>query len=279
MVIAGLKNRLTMTTVSALDSFYNNRLQAQQTQIDSIQSLLTAGKKPLSAADAQQVATLSAQAVKLSKVKTNVTQAQKTIDVATTALTEITKLLQKMQTLANQANTPGMASTDYMTMNLKFQKMLVDVGGYAVKASLNGTNLLSGTAILNVVTGTDSGPKSKTSVMPVNIMGLIRIGVLSNASLDSKEKSATTSDAIRSALSFVTGGKAQLASSSASLLKIQNKADATIGTSQATIDTMQAIDIPGLQKQLTALKSQQLADYSVITQLNADAAANLPPLI
>ena len=150
-----------MATISALDSFYNNRIQTQQTQIDSIQSLLTAGKKPLSAADTQQVATLSAQAVKLSKVKTNITQAQKTIDVATTALTEITKLLQKMQALANQANTPGMSSTDYMSINLKFQKMLVDVGGYAVKASLNGTNLLSGTAILNVVTGTDSSSKSK----------------------------------------------------------------------------------------------------------------------
>ena len=268
-----------MATISALDSFYNNRLQTQQTQMDSIQSLLTAGKKPLSAADTQQVATLSAQAVKLSKVKTNVAQAQKTIDVATTALTEITKLLQKMQSLANQANTPGMASTDYMNINLKFQKMLVDVGGYAVKASLNGTNLLSGTAILNVATGTEPGAKSKTSVMPVNIMGLIRIGVLSGASLESKEKSATTADSIRSALSFVTSGKAQLASSSASLLKIQNKADATIGNSQASIDAMQAIDIPGLQQQLAALKSQQLADYSVITQLNANAAANLPPLV
>ena len=268
-----------MATISALDSFYNNRIQTQQTQIDSIQSLLTAGKKPLSAADTQQVATLSAQAVKLSKVKTNVTQAQKTIDVATTALTEITKLLQKMQMLANQANTPGMSSTDYMSINLKFQKMLVDVGGYAVKASLNGTNLLSGTAILNVVTGTDSSSKSKTSVMPVNIMGLMRMGVLSNASLDSKEKAATTTDAIRSALSFVASGKAQLAASSATLLKIQNKAETTIGQGQATINSMQAIDIAGLQKKLAELKSQQSADYSVITQLNANAAANLPPLV
>jgi len=268
-----------MMSISALDSFYNNRLQTAQTQIDAIQPLLTAGKKPLSAADTQQVATLSDRAVKLSKVKTNITQATKTIDVARTALTEITKLLQKMQALANQANTPGMASTDYMSINLKFQKMLVDVGGYAVKASLNGTNLLSGTAILNVVTGTDSSSKSKSSVMPVNIMGLIRMGVLSGASLDSKEKSASTADAIRSALSFVSSGKTQLASSAANLLKIQNKGDATIKQDQATIDAMQAIDIPGLQKKLAALKAQQLADYNVITQLNANAASNLPPLV
>ena len=268
-----------MATISALDSFYNNRLQTAQTQIDSIQSLLTAGKKPLSVADTQQVATLSDRAVKLSKVKTNVTQATKTISVATTALTEISKLLQKMQALANQANTPGMASTDYMSINLKFQKMLVDVGGYAVKASLNGTNLLSGTAILNVVTGTDSSSKSKTSVMPVNIMGLIRVGVLSGASLDSKDTSASAADAIRSAMSFVTSGKAQLAASAANLLKIQNKGDATIKQDQAAIDAMQAIDIPGLQKKLTELKSQQLADYNVITQLNANASSNLPPLV
>lgn len=268
-----------MPPLSVLTSFYNGRLQLAQTKIDAVQAQLSAGKKPLSAADAQTVATLSERAVKLSKVNTNITKAKSTIDVATTALTAIAKLLQQMQSLANQANTPGMSSTDYMTLNIKFQKMLVDLGGHAVKASVNGTNLLSGTAILTVVTGTDSSAKSKTSVMPVNVMGLMRIGALSGASLDSKDKSAAAADAVRSAMLFVNSGKAQLASSAANLLKIQNKADATIGQNQATINAMQSIDIPGLQKQLAALKAQQSLDYSVINQLNANASANLPTLI
>jgi hypothetical protein len=268
-----------MPPVSVLNSFYNTRLQLAQTKIDGIQAQLTAGSKPLSATETQTVATLSERSVKLSKVTTNINKAKSTIDVATTALTEITKLLKQMQSLANQANTPGMASTDYMTLNLKFQKMLVDLGGFAVKASVNGTNLLSGTAILTVVTGTDSSPKSKTSVMPVNVMGLIRIGALSGAALDSKDKSAATAEAIRSALSFVNSGKAQLAASANSLLKIQNKADATIGQNQATINAMKAIDISGLQKQLSALQAQQSLDSGILNQLNANAAANLPALI
>ena len=268
-----------MSTLSVLTPFYNNRLEQAQAKIDTIQAQLTAGTKPLSAAQKETVAALSARAVKLSEVNTNITKAKSVIDVATTALKEMAKLLQQMQNLANQANTPGMASTDYLSINLKFQKMLVDLGGYAVKASVNGTNLLSGTAILTVVTGTDSGSKSKTSVMPVNVMGMIRIGSLSGASLESQAKSATTADAIRSALSFVNSGKAQLNASNNNLLKIQNKAVATIEQNQATVKTMQSIDIAGLQKQLAELKSQRQTDYNLITQLNANAANNLPALI
>jgi flagellin len=268
-----------MSTISVLTPFYNNRVEQAQAKIDTIQAQLTAGTKPLSAAQKETVAALSARAVKLSEVNTNITKAKSVIDVAAIALKEMAKLLQQMQNLANQANTPGMASTDYMTINLKFQKMLVDLGGYAVKASVNGTNLLSGTAILNVVTGTDGGPKSKTSIMPVNVMGLIRIGSLSGVSLESQQKSAITADAIRSALSFVNSGQAQLTSSTNNLLKIQNKATATIEQNKTTINTMQSIDVAGLKKQLAELKMQQSADYSVINQLNANAVNNLPALI
>ena len=63
------------------------------------------------------------------------------------------------------------------------------------------------------------------------------------------------------------------------LLKIQNKAVATIEQNQATVKTMQSIDIAGLQKQLAELKSQRQTDYNLITQLNANAANNLPALI
>lgn len=268
-----------MTTLSVLTPFYTNRLEQAQKKIDTIESQLAAGVKPLSASEKETVATLSARAVKLSEVNTNITKAKSTIDVANIALGEMAKLLQQMQNLANRATTPGMASTDYMNFNVKFQKMLVDLGGYAVKANVNGTNLLSGTAILNVVTGTDSSPKSKMSIMPVNVMGMIRIGSLSGVSLESQEKSATAADAIRSAMSFVNNGKAQLTSSINNLLKIQNKAETTIQQNQATITTMQSIDIAGLQKQLAALKMQQSLDYNVITQLNANAANNLPVLI
>ncbi len=267
-----------MSTLSVLTPFYNNRLEQAQTKIDAIEAQLAAGTKPLSAAEKETVATLSTRAVKLSEVNTNITKAKSVIDVASIALKEMAKLLQQMQNLANQANTPGMASTDYLTINLKFQKMLVDLGGYAVKASVNGTNLLSGTAILNVVTGTDPGPKSKTTIMPVNVMGLIRIGSLSGASLESQAKSAITADSIRSAMSFVNSGQAQLTSSINNLLKIQNKASATIEQNQTTINKMQSIDVAGLQRQLAELKIQQSADYSVITQLNANAVNNLPTL-
>jgi hypothetical protein len=115
--------------------------------------------------------------------------------------------------------------------------------------------------------------------MPVNVMGLIRIGSLSGVSLESQQKSAITADAIRSALSFVNSGQAQLTSSTNNLLKIQNKATATIEQNKTTINTMQSIDVAGLKKQLAELKMQQSADYSVINQLNANAVNSLPALI
>jgi flagellin len=267
-----------MASVSALDSFYNSGLSILKSQIDTITSELQTGKKTTTAAQQAQVTSLSARAVKYSTANTNITQAKNVIGVATTALTSIASQLQKMQRLANQAAAPGLSNTDYMTLNIQFQKMMVELGGYAVKASVNGTNLLSGTAVMNVKSGIESGPKSTTTVMPVNIMGMIRVGSLSNAALDSKETVAQAADAIRAAMSVVNNGQAQLKQSIKTLTTIQSAASASNQADQKTINSIQGIDVVALQSKLTALKVQQTLDYNVQTQLNANAADNLPPM-
>ena len=267
-----------MTGVSALDSFYNGRIAKVQSQIDTITTELNTGQKSTTPAQQAQVTTLSARAVKYSTANTNINQAKNVIGVATTALTSIADQLQKMQRLANQAAAPGTSNTDYMTLNNQFQKMMVELGGYAVKASVNGTNLLSGTAVMNVKSGIDNGPKSTTTVMPVNIMGLIRVGSLSNAALDSKETVTQAADAIRAAMSLVNNGQAQLKQSIKTLTTIQSNDIASAKADQQTINSLQGIDVTALQRQLTALKAQKAQDYNLITQLDASAANNLPPL-
>lgn len=267
-----------MTGISALDSFYNSRLSALQTQIDSITTELQAGKKTITPTQQAQVTSLSARALKYSTANTNISQAKNVIGVATTALSSISTLLQQMQRLINQASAPGMSNTDYMTVNIQFQKMMVDLGGYAVKASLNGSNLLTGTAVLNVKSGIDSTPKSTTMVMPVNIMGMIRVGSLSNAALDTKESVAAAADAIRAAMSLVSNGQAQLKQSLKTLTTIQSSSSASARADQATITSIQGINASDLQKKLLQLKAQQTLDYNVITQLDASAAASLPTL-
>lgn len=267
-----------MTGVSALDSFYNSRLATLQTQIDSINTELQAGKKTISTSQQAQVTILSARAVKYSTAHTNITQAKSVIGVATTGLSSIATQLQQMQRLVNQASAPGMSNTDYMTVNTQFQKMMVDLGGYAVKATLNGTNLLSGTAVLNVKSGIDSTTKSTTLVMPINIMGMIRVGSLSNAALDTQSNVAAAADAIRAAMSMVSNGQAQLKQSLKTLTTIQSSSSAVAQADQATITSIQGINASDLRNKLIALKAQQTSDYNVITQLNASAADSLPPL-
>jgi flagellin len=267
-----------MAGVSALDSFYNSRLSTLKSQIDTITNELQTGKKTTTAAQQAQVTSLSARAVKYSTANTNINQAKNVIGVATTALTSIADQLKKMQRLANQAAAPGMSNTDYMNLNNQFQRMMVELGGYAVKASVNGTNLLSGTAVMNVKSGIDNGPKSNTTVMPVNIMGMIRVGSLSNAALDSKETVAQAADAIRAAMSVVNNGQAQLKQSIKTLTTIQSVASASTRADQQTINSLQGIDVPALQRKLTELKAQQTLDFNVLTQLNANAADNLTPM-
>ena len=264
-----------MSALTTLASIYSNNAARVQTQIDAIQAQLDTGTKTLSPTEQTQVTSLSDKATSYAAVDTSISQAKSVVSIAKTGLDSITGVLTQMQRLVEQANTPGMSSSDYMFFNMRYQHMLTQVGEFAVKANINGANLLSGTAVLNVRTGIEVNPVSNMVIQPVNVMRMISAGILGGTRIDDDQSAAAALDAVRAAIHEISNGMFQLNNSTRQLDAMSKLNTTDSASTQVEINTIQTIDTKALQTQIQLLKNQQSIDYQLMNQFSAHAASRL----
>ncbi|QWD15045.1 hypothetical protein G6702_03280 [Polynucleobacter paneuropaeus] len=247
---------------------FTNYVKDFQTKINSINTQLKNGKATLTTAQQDQVTTLSATAQSYSTPQASITAAQNTIGVAQTAITSILKLMPQLQQLASQASDPTLGSSDSTNYNFRFQQLVTEIGKLATSASLNGTNLLSGTAGMNVIIGTDKTPASRSFINSVNIYGMMTTGLMSGIKLDTPENAQAAVNALNSALAQINNGQALLKMTSTRLTTQANTLTGLAKTAQDSVNTLQNIDPVKLKAQLAQLQNQQNVDYQLISQLD-----------
>ncbi|MBU3619498.1 flagellin [Polynucleobacter sp. JS-Fieb-80-E5] len=250
---------------------FTNYVKDFQTKINSINTQLKNGKATLTTAQQDQVTTLSAAAQSYSTPQASITAAQNTIGVAQTAITTILKLMPQLQQLASQASDPTLGSSDSTNYNFRFQQLVTEIGKLATKANLNGTNLLSGTAGMNVIIGTDKTAASRAFVNPVDIFGMMTMGLMSGIKLDTPENAQAAVNALNSALAQINNGQSLLKMTSTRLSAQANKLTGLAKTAQDSVSAIQNIDPVKLKAQLAQLQSQQNVDYQLISQLDPNA--------
>jgi flagellin-like hook-associated protein FlgL len=177
----------------------------------------------------------------------------------------------QLQQLASQASDPTLGSSDSTNYNFRFQQLVTEIGKLATKAGLNGTNLLSGTAGMNVIIGTDKTPASRSFINSVNIYGMMTTGLMSNIKLDTPENSQAAMNALNSALAQINNGQALLKMTSTRLAAQADKLTGQAKTAQDSVNAIQNIDPVKLKAQLAQLQSQQNVDYQLISQLDPNA--------
>ncbi len=246
-----------------------------QSKINTTKSEITSGKNTLTIDQQNTAATLSQRAKSFDTPQVSIAAAQKTIGVAQTGITSIQKLMNQMQLLATQAANPKLSSFDSMSMNYRFQQLVTEVGKVATSASLNGANLLSGTAGMNVTTGTDKTAASRSSINSVDIYGMMTTGILSNIKLDSPKNAQSASWALNSALAQITSGQYSLQATANRLTAQASKLSDLSNTTQKSLNTLQNADIAKLNSRLAQLQSQQDINYQLISQLDPTAYKNL----
>jgi len=247
-------------------------------KIKVIKSEIASGKNTLSSDQQSTVTTLSETVKSYSTPQASITAAQNTIGVAQKAIQSITLIMNQLQQIATQASNSSIGSSDSMNMNFRFQQLFTQIGKLATSAGLNGTNLLSGTAGMNVITGTDKTAASRAYVNSINIYGMMTMGLLSNIKVDSPENAITAMSALRSALAQINNGQSTLKLTSTRLATQATKLTNLSSTTQQKIDTLQKADVAKLNTQLTQLQSQQDIDYQLISQLDPAAYRHLKTL-
>ena len=250
---------------------YKGYVKDFQTKINTLNTQLKNGKATLTTAQQDQAAKLSTAAKSYATPQDSIANAQKTIGVAQTAITSILKLMPQMQQLAAQGSDPTLGISDSMNLNFRFQQLVTEIGKLATKASLNGTNLLSGTAGMNVMIGTDKTAASRSFVNSVNIYGMMTTGLMSGIKLDTPQNAEVAMNMLNSALSQINNGQALLKMTSTRLTAQTNKLTGLATTAQDSVNAIQNIDPAKLKAQLAQLQSQQDINYQLISQLDPNA--------
>ena len=247
-------------------SIYSSYLTDTQSKINLVQTQLNTGKKIISPSDQSTITRLSNNATTQTATLQSITNAQGVIKSAQKGLTSIESLLRQMQMLANQATNPSLSNLDAIYLNNRFQKLVTEIGKIATSTGVNGSNLLSGTAGVNVKTGSDNTPSSLTHIQPVNIYGMITMGALGGIRLESVSDANMAVASISSAIVTVSNGQMMLRSS---VNKLNAKADSinNIATSsQKQLTLLQNLDKPALQSQLQMLNNK-LEVYTLLSKL------------
>ena len=123
----------------------------QQSDADASQSLakLSSGQRVVTARDdAAGLAIgsrLVAQLAALQQCSTNATQASSMLQVADGALSKIGGIMDRMKTLAVQASSGQLGSTERGMINTEYQGLLSEIDRISNDTTFNGVNLLAGT--------------------------------------------------------------------------------------------------------------------------------------
>ena len=261
---------MSIAKTNVVDTF-TGYVKDFQTKINTINTQLKNGKATLTTEQQAQVAKLSTAAKSYATPQDSIANAQKTIGVAQTAITSILKLMPQMQQLAAQGSNPSLGFGDSMNLNFRFQQLVTEIGKLATSASLNGTNLLSGTAGMNVIIGTDKTAASRSFINNLNIYGMMTTGLMSGIKLDTPQNAQAAMNLLNSALSQINNGQALLKMTSSRLAAQANKLNGLATSAQNSVNTIQNIDPAKLKAQLAQLQSQQNISYQLISQLDPNA--------
>jgi len=264
-----------MSGLTSLSSTLTSAVNQTQANINTTQTQLASDKKILDPAQQGVVTRLTAQVEGYNAVKSNITQTQSVVSVAQTGLSAISDMLTQMQSMASKASTAGVTAADRASYQATFASLATQVKNLATSASVNGANLLTAVAGVDVQTGLDGTAASQTNVPGIDISatGLPSLDVAVDISTVAGAQAAI--DLIKTDLATVSAGQSSLTASAVGLSTQSTMADGLKINLQNTIDSIQKPDQAALQIKLTQLNNQSTVNFYLISQMNTASQAVL----
>jgi len=254
---------------------YASYVSQLDTEVATLKAELKSGLKTLTAADQGVMTTLSAKLPGLTTTTQTISKAVDTIAVAQTGLATMKNTLAQMQSIAMQAAGGNNSGVDNYFLDRSFQTLLGQVTETALKASLNNTNLLTGSAGLWVQTGVENIPVNRFKINSVDIYSVMTMGVMSGVTVDTPAHAQLAMQRLSQSITTVTNGQQQLGSTKTQL---NGKASGVTDTSTKTqqdIANMQKINEAQLRQQLSVLQSMQSAYSDMASQMGPMASTEL----
>jgi len=204
---------------------------------------------------------LNANVAALNQSSLNATNAVGALQTADGALSQVTALLNRSITLATEASSSGLSTSQSTAIDTEFQALLTEIGSIGTSTNFNGTALFSATPISAFTSDGTTGGTVSIAATP---------GVLTTTSLGVNGQVLTSSTAATTAL-----GKITAAISTVSALRGTLGATVEQLQSASTVDTNESQNLQTASSSITSADiSSVVADdtkYSILEQTGISA--------
>ena len=265
------------TNPGALVALQN--LNATQSQLQTTQSRISTGLAVASAKDNGAIYAIAqnqrSQSLSLNSVKQSLQRAQSTLDVATSAGSSISDLLNQLKSTALSASDTSLDTNSRQALNASFTSLVGQIGKVVSNASFNGANLIKSGATSIFALANADGTSQLTIAAQDLSLGGTTVTLQATASITTATLASAALTTISADIALVNNALAKLGASS--------NAVAThltfIGQLQDTIDTgvgnLVNADLAKESANLQALQTKQQLGVQALSIANSGSSSLL----
>src|SRR5690606_36559542 len=194
------------TNVGAMNAHRN--LSANNTAMNKTMEKLSSGYRINRAADDAAGLAISEnmrfQINGLQQAQRNAQDGISLIQTAEGALTEVHSMLQRINTLANQAVNGTYQDADRTQIQAEVTQLVQEIDNIANKTTFNGINLLNAGSTINFQIGSESGDTISVATTDLRSTGTLALGAIGTTGVTTSTNAAATIATIKTAINTVS---------------------------------------------------------------------------
>jgi flagellin len=263
-----------LNSISALTA--ENALSSTQTSLQKTFTQLSTGLKINSGSDdaaGLSIANgLQANISALTQSSQNASDGIGLLQTADGALSQVTSLLDRAVTLATEASTGGLSTSQSAALNTEYQSILTEIGNIGSQTNFNGTGIFGATATVYTSDGTSAGSGTITS--PVTALTTSGLGLTASA-LTSTASAQLALTAISTAVGTVAANRGSIGAAVNQLTADVSVQNTEVTNLQAAQNNVQNADIGKTVSEMTQYNVLQQTGMAALSNANQSQQAVL----
>jgi flagellin len=259
---------------SDFSSSANRGISRAQSKLNDVFSKLASGKRIQKASDDPAglavVASLEASATTLKQGSRNVSDTQSALEIADSALGQISDIASRLSELSAQAANGTLSDTQRQALQSEYSELTQEVQRIAETTEFNGKKVLSGDSISTQV-GTSSDPSSQVNYGGVDVSALV--ASVSSGNISSQAGAQAAIGNVQSFISTVASARGDVGAASSRLDAAQKNNESQQENAIAAASRIRDEDVAQRTAELVSERIKLQTGTALAAQANLAKAA------
>jgi len=255
------------TTANTAVSYLNANSSAESTAIEEIssgQDTTNAASDPAGLAISTG---MNSDVAILQQAATNVTNGESVLNTASGALTNMSDVMTRMQSLAAEAQSGSSSTASLDDLNAEFQSLLAEVSNIANQTTFNGETLLTGTTYASGATFLVGDTSSDTITVTITAASTA-IGALSSLSVSTVSDASSAMTALTTAINDISTYQSSVGAQLEQLEYTGSVVNTSITNLQSASSAITSVDISAEETTYTNEETLTSAAVTAVSDAN-----------